>query len=142
MATVITDSKHYSDIAAAIRSKNENDIHYKPSEMAAAITAIEAGGASIDTCNIVINCFKNIEYLAYNQFVDGAVKPVTLEYSSTMNLENVICGSAIIFYNAYSFNGFIFSHDSKLIGSQTFHMWVVSAPTESVDATITIYDDD
>ena len=41
MATVITDSKNYSDIAAAIRAKTESSGTYKPSEMAAAIGSIE-----------------------------------------------------------------------------------------------------
>lgn len=41
MSTILTDSKHYADIAAAIRSKNETNNKYKPSEMAAAIDAIE-----------------------------------------------------------------------------------------------------
>ena len=41
MATVITDSKNYYDIAAAIRAKTESSGTYKPSEMAAAVEAIE-----------------------------------------------------------------------------------------------------
>ena len=41
MATVLTDNKHYSDIAAAIRAKTKSSGTYKPSEMAAAIEGIE-----------------------------------------------------------------------------------------------------
>lgn len=37
MAAYITDSRHYSDIASAIRSKNGQTVSYKPSQMAAAI---------------------------------------------------------------------------------------------------------
>jgi hypothetical protein len=37
----VTDNKHYSDIANAIRAKNGTETTYKPSEMAAAIDAIE-----------------------------------------------------------------------------------------------------
>lgn len=40
MAIKITDDKHYTDIAAAIRAKNGEETTYKPSEMAAAIEAI------------------------------------------------------------------------------------------------------
>ena len=36
MAIVVTDSKHYADIAAAIRSKNSEQAKYKPEQMAAA----------------------------------------------------------------------------------------------------------
>lgn len=44
MSTIVTDNKHYSDIANAIRAKNETNTTYKPSEMALAIRAIESGG--------------------------------------------------------------------------------------------------
>lgn len=43
MAIVTTDNQHYTDIAAAIRSKNGTETQYKPSEMAAAIQAISGG---------------------------------------------------------------------------------------------------
>lgn len=46
MAIITTDSKNYTDIAAAIRGKNGLETQYKPSEMAAAISAIVAGGGS------------------------------------------------------------------------------------------------
>lgn len=46
MAIVTTDNQHYTDIAAAIRSKNGTETQYKPSEMAAAIQAISGGGGS------------------------------------------------------------------------------------------------
>lgn len=44
MAKGITDTSNYSDIADAIRDKNGSSDTYKPSEMAAAITAIPSGG--------------------------------------------------------------------------------------------------
>ena len=43
MAKIITDNQHYIDIAAAIRTKNETETLYKPSEMAPAILAIQGG---------------------------------------------------------------------------------------------------
>lgn len=43
MAKVITDNQHYADIAAAIRTKNETETLYKPSEMAPAILEIVGG---------------------------------------------------------------------------------------------------
>ena len=48
---VITDDKHYTDIAAAIRGKNGEETTYKPSEMAAAIEAI-TGGKKISELNV------------------------------------------------------------------------------------------
>lgn len=44
MATIRTDSAHYTAIAEAIREKNGESTTYKPSEMAAAIKAVETGG--------------------------------------------------------------------------------------------------
>lgn len=46
MAIVTTDNQYYSAIANAIRAKNGEATLYKPSEMAAAITAIPTGGGS------------------------------------------------------------------------------------------------
>ena len=43
MARGISDDQHYADIGAAIRTKNETDTLYKPSEMAPAILAIQGG---------------------------------------------------------------------------------------------------
>lgn len=43
MAKIITDNQHYADIASAIRTKNETETLYKPSEMAPAILAIKGG---------------------------------------------------------------------------------------------------
>lgn len=43
MARGISDDQHYADIAAAIRTKNETETLYKPSEMASAILAIQGG---------------------------------------------------------------------------------------------------
>ena len=40
MAIVKTDSQHYSDIAAAIRTKLNEETTYKPAQMAAAILTI------------------------------------------------------------------------------------------------------
>ena len=43
MAKVLTDDKHYTDIASAIRTKNGTETTYKPDEMADAILALEIG---------------------------------------------------------------------------------------------------
>lgn len=48
MAIVTTDNQYYSAIADAIRGKNGEATLYKPSEMAAAITALPTGGGALD----------------------------------------------------------------------------------------------
>lgn len=44
MAIVTTDNQYYTAIANAIRGKNGTETTYKPSDMAAAITALPTGG--------------------------------------------------------------------------------------------------
>ena len=46
MTKVLTDPKYYTAIADAIRAKNGSTTIYKPSGMAAAISAIQVGGGS------------------------------------------------------------------------------------------------
>lgn len=48
MAIVTTDNQYYSAIATAIRAKNGEATLYKPSEMAAAISALPTGGGELD----------------------------------------------------------------------------------------------
>ena len=46
MSTIITDSKHYTDIANAIRLKTGESANFLPAEMAAAIEAISTGASN------------------------------------------------------------------------------------------------
>lgn len=75
MAIVITDDKHYTDIAAAIRGKNGEETTYKPSEMAAAIEAI-TGGEKISELTI---------YEASNAFVVNYADGTTTTGSATFD---------------------------------------------------------
>lgn len=47
MSTIITDSKHYTDIANAIRLKTGASANFLPAEMAAAIEAISTGASNV-----------------------------------------------------------------------------------------------
>lgn len=47
MSIGITDNKHYTEIADAIRKKLGNESKYKPEEMAAAILSIVGGGGAV-----------------------------------------------------------------------------------------------
>lgn len=76
MAIVTTDNQHYTDIAAAIRSKNGTKTQYKPSEMAAAISAISGGKPVIEPLEIT----SNGTYIA-SEGVDG-YSPVTVNVNS------------------------------------------------------------
>lgn len=55
MSLIITDGVNYDNIASAIRSKTGGSVLYKPSEMAAAITAIPAGNPNIATLSVSMN---------------------------------------------------------------------------------------
>lgn len=76
MAIVTTDNQHYTDIAAAIRSKNGTETLYKPSEMAAAIQAISGGGEPVIE---PLEITSNGTYIA-SEGVDG-YSPVTVNVS-------------------------------------------------------------
>ena len=101
-------------------------------------------GEGVETCNVTLNSFNDIGAVAYTSFEGGMTLPHMIKSDDkNITLTNVVCGSAIAFYNTYAFNGFTHSHDSSVVGHYTHVMWVLSAPqTANVDATITIYDDD
>lgn len=69
MANVIINDQNLTNIANAIRGKNGTTTTYKPSEMAAAITAIETGGGSggnlpENALNITGDCSYRFAYCA------------------------------------------------------------------------------
>ena len=67
MAKVLTDEKYYAEIADAIREKNGETTKYKPSEMGAAIVAIEAGsgGGTVDFPKEAFNITGTCKYWDY-----------------------------------------------------------------------------
>ena len=54
MAKVLINETSLSGIADAIRAKNGSSDTYKPSEMAAAIEAIEAGGGLVKSLSLCL----------------------------------------------------------------------------------------
>lgn len=79
MATVLINDEYLTDIAVAIRNKNNSETLYKPKEMAAAIDAITGGGAEpavIEALTITANG----TYTA-PEGVDG-YSPITVEVAS------------------------------------------------------------
>lgn len=104
MSTIVTDDKHYSDIANAIRAKNETNNKYKPSEMAAAINAIEAGGGSIN--KIVVKVSDGSVVTAVNEngksytatAVNGVAVLEVFElgiYTITANINGVLTNTTV-----------------------------------------------
>lgn len=100
--------------------------------------------SGIQVCNVTINAFDRIYSISYTVYENGNIITKFSNSSDTsFVLSNVICGSAITFYNNYDFNAFTHSHDSKFVGYYARYMCVLSAPTTpNVNATITIFDDD
>ena len=99
MSKVLTDNKHYTDIAAAIREKNGTDDKYKPAEMADAIAAIETGGGDLpeEAFNITGDCNYRFSGNGWNWFLINygnriQTKDITsLEnmFSNNTNIENI-----------------------------------------------------
>lgn len=61
MAIVTINDEHLTNIAAAIRGKNGTENTYKPSEMAAAISAISAGGGEFNMVELTHKGHTNTE---------------------------------------------------------------------------------
>lgn len=87
MAIITTDSKNYTDIAAAIRSKNGLATQYKPSEMAAAISAIESGGGTGLDTSIIISSRQTIKN-QYAVFTDWETHMPDLDKIAAFYFEN------------------------------------------------------
>ena len=90
----ITDSRHYEDIADAIRAKNGTGNKYYPSEMAAAILAIqgsgeggEAGGGTGGKEIASLNIYENIGMIAI-EYEDGS----TIIGSATFDADGLPTG--------------------------------------------------
>ena len=88
MAKVLVNENNLTNIANAIRGKNGTTTTYKPSEMAAAISAIETGGGSggalpEDAFNITGDCSYRFAYNGWNWFIDTYGNQVT-----TSNITN------------------------------------------------------
>jgi hypothetical protein len=106
---LICDKQELVAIADAVRTKTGNTDTYTVSELPEAIEAIEAGGsgAEIETCTVEIipPANKNdLRYLGINfnvledkKIVEGFAGGYSFEKGNHIIVENVICGSFIIF---------------------------------------------
>lgn len=88
MAKVLVNENSLTNIANAIRGKNGSTDTYKPSEMAAAITAISGGGGSggnlpEEALNITGDCSYRFAYNGWNWFIDTYGNQIT-----TSNITN------------------------------------------------------
>lgn len=86
----ITDSRHYEDIADAIRAKNGTGNKYYPSEMAAAILEIQGSGESDSSGGKEIagmNIYENIGMFTI-EYADGT----TITGSATFDADGLPTG--------------------------------------------------
>lgn len=91
MAIVTTDNQYYTAIANAIRGKNGTETTYKPSDMAAAITAISSGG------NITSEDLTFTGYLTYG-FAYDVWDGIIAKFRDLITTQNISDGNSI-FYN-------------------------------------------
>lgn len=98
MAKVLVNESSLTGIANAIRGKNGSTTTYKPSEMAAAITAISGGGPEIPESAFVIsgNCSYRFANGGWDWFLENYRNRITtsnIEYVQNMfassNIENI-----------------------------------------------------
>lgn len=120
MAKVLINETSLSGIAEAIRAKNGSSETYKPSEMAAAIKAIETGGGGGDlpeeALTITGNCQYRFAYNGWNWFIENYRDKITTKditnctymFSESNKLEEIPIeinfkeGSNIICNNMFS----------------------------------------
>lgn len=91
MAIVTTDNQYYTAIANAIRGKNGTETTYKPSDMAAAITAIPSGG------NITSEDLTFTGYLTY-AFAYDVWDGIIAKFGDLITTQNISDGNSM-FYN-------------------------------------------
>ena len=86
MAKVLVNESSLTGIANAIRGKNGETTTYKPSEMAAAITAISGGGQEIPDSAFVIsgNCNRRFAHSGWDWFIENYGNRIT-----TNNIDDV-----------------------------------------------------
>ena len=94
MAKVLVNESSLTGIANAIRGKNGSTTTYKPSEMAAAITAISGGGPEIPDSAFVIsgNCNRRFAYGGWDWFIENYGNRIT-----TNNINDL----SYMFYSSY-----------------------------------------
>ena len=81
MSKVMVNESSLTAIGEAIRGKNGTTNTYKPSEMAAAISSIPAGGGNFD--------FSNLEYVQLTTKNDSSILPDLTPFISDFN--KVVC---------------------------------------------------
>lgn len=93
MSKVLVNESSLTGIANAIRGKNGSTTTYKPSEMAAAITAISGGGPDIPESAFVIS--GNCDYRFANGGWDWFIK----QYGNRITTENITIASYMFNYS-------------------------------------------
>ena len=97
MAKVLTDEKYYTEIADAIREKNGETTQYKPSEMGAAIVAIEtgSGGGTVDLPEEAFNITGDCDYWDYLGKWDWFIEQFgnKIITSNIRHTQSMFCGS-------------------------------------------------
>lgn len=103
MSLIITDERHYSDIASAIRNKLSTADTFKPSEMASAIMSITGGDVPTETITLSSNATYNVTNYA-TAIVDVPEPLYMQKYNDPNNLSTFIDSSiSSISYGALAF---------------------------------------
>lgn len=122
---LICDKQELVAIADAVRVKTGNTDTYTVSELPDAIEAIEAGGgAEIETCTIEVippankNSLRyfsiNFNVLEDKKIVEGFAGGYNFEKGDHIIVENVICGSYIMFDHSMTLDYNIFIDDEEI----------------------------
>lgn len=126
MSRVLISEESLTNIANAIRAKNGESTTYKPSEMAAAIEAIEAGGGGAETCSGFIAgddpmAMINVAY------IDENMNLVDTYADGDMGLWTNFLKNSIIVTSGRAYSAFTpINNIRKIYNNSTLCVWYVS----------------
>ncbi len=104
MAIVTINDEHLTNIAGAIREKNGTEDTYKPSDMAAAISAIQAGGGEVNMVEAKLTgSSSSTGYTPFNvyDYVDDTENIICIYLKTNVDKTNYL--SSYFYVKGYGF---------------------------------------
>ena len=113
MATVLTDSAHYTAIADAIRARTGRNAAYTPAQMPAAIAALTGGGVQSET---ISGEYTDTDRLDFRREISGT--PLYAELTSTADAD-------VTYGQSYWIkSGFLFFSESGEVDTEKSYYYV------------------
>lgn len=140
MAIVTINDEHLTNIAEAIREKNGTTDTYKPSDMPAAISAIQAGGGSTTKFEFIHNGSIKTGPNNYQPFDVSNATTMKFKYKYTTNSSYNYQAAEFAAYLGYgvALNTSDSRYTSKSIDSGARQQTILSSQKTTVSAEVTL----